>query len=170
MAISELFFSQYGCGDSIMVYPSNGNPQSCAGFTTFDQAPSNNAAMLNIINGMIANTYQTPATTAGQTQLQFINGTLSNPTWDALVQLFQTRSAQQGTPYWDAMVPVYQGNDCSPSGAIAIMGYANIRITNIHGQPGATILGNVQCPQFQAGGVGGGPSFGVFTTVPGLVE
>ena len=31
LAISELFFSQYGCGDSIMLYPSNGNPQSCAG-------------------------------------------------------------------------------------------------------------------------------------------
>jgi hypothetical protein len=168
VAISQFFFSQYGCGDSIMVYPSNGNPQSCAGFTTFNQSPSNNATMLNIINGMIAGTYQSPPTTAGQTQLQFINGTLSNPTWDALVQLFQQQSA--GTGYWDAMVPVYQGNACNPSGAITIMGYANIRITNVHGQPGATIVGNVQCPQFQAGGVGGGPSFGVFTTVPGLVE
>ena len=28
VAISELFFTQYGCGDSIMVYPSNGNPKS----------------------------------------------------------------------------------------------------------------------------------------------
>jgi Flp pilus assembly protein TadG len=168
IAISQLFFSQYGCGDSIMVYPSNGDPQSCAGFTTFDQAPSNNAAMLNIINGMINGSYQTPPTTAGSTQLQFINGTLSNGTWNALVTLFQQNSA--GTGYWDAMVPVYQGNDCSPSGSLTIMGYANIRITNINGQPGATITGNVQCPQFESGGVGGGPDFGVFTTLPGLVE
>src|ERR1051325_3437327 len=63
VAISQLFFSQYGCGDSIMLYPSNGNPQSCAGFTTFDQTPSNNAAMLAIINGMINGSYQTPSTT-----------------------------------------------------------------------------------------------------------
>ncbi len=167
VAISQLFFSQYGCGDSIMVYPSNGNPESCAGFTTFDQAPSNDNAMGNIIDGMIAGSYQSPPTTAGVTQLQFINGTLSNGTWNSLVTLFQQKSA--GAGYWDAMVPVYQGNDCSPSGAITIMGYANIRITNVHGQPGATVTGNVQCPQFQSG-TGGGPNFGVFTTLPGLVE
>jgi hypothetical protein len=131
-------------------------------------APSNNNAMNNIINGMINGTYTTPPTTAGVTELQFINGTLSNGTWTALVNLFNQKSA--GTGYWDALVPVYEGNDCSPSGAIKIVGYANIRITNIHGQPGATIVGNVSCPMFQSGGVGGGPAYGVFTTVPGLVE
>jgi Flp pilus assembly protein TadG len=168
LAISQLFFSQYGCGDSIMLYPSNGNPQSCAGFTTFNQTPSNNAAMLAIINGMINGTYTTPSTTAGTSQLHFTNGTLSNPTWNALVNLFNARKDANGG--WDALVSVYQGNACNPSGAIPIIGYANIRITNIHGQPGATIVGNVSCPQFQSGGVGGGPAFGVFTTLPGLVE
>jgi Flp pilus assembly protein TadG len=168
LAISQFFFSQYGCGDSIMVYPSNGNPQSCAGFTTFNVTPSNNNAMRNIIDGMINGSYTTPATTAGVTELNFINGTLSNGTWTALVNLFNQKSA--GTGYWDALVPVYEGNACNPSGAIKIVGYANIRITNIHGQPGATITGNVTCPMFQAGGVGGGPAYGVFTTIPGLVE
>ena len=168
LAISQLFFSQYGCGDSIMLYPSNGNPQSCAGFTTFNQTPSSNSRMLAIINGMIDGTYQAPATTAGVSQLNFTNGTLSNPTWDALRTLFLQRSA--GTGYWDALVPVYQGNACNPSGAIPIVGYANIRITNIQGQPGATITGQVTCPMFQSGGVGGGPAYGVFTTIPGLVE
>ena len=168
VAISQLFFSQYGCGDSIMLYPSNGNPQSCAGFTTFDQTPSNNAAMLAIINGMINGSYQTPSTTAGTSQLNFTNGTLSNPTWDALVNLFNTKKDANGV--WDALVAVYQGSACNPSGAIPIIGYANIRITNIQGQPGATIVGNVSCPLFQGGGVGGGPAFGVFTTLPGLVE
>jgi Flp pilus assembly protein TadG len=167
LSISELFFSQYGCGDSIMLYPSNGTPESCAGFTTFDVSPSNDNAMRNIINGMIDGTYQAPPTTAGQTQIQMTNGTLSKPTWNALVALFQQKSA--GTGYWDALVPVYEGNDCSPSGAMTIKGYANIRITNINGQPGATITGNVTCPLFESG-VGGGPAFGVFTTVPGLVE
>ena len=168
VAISQLFFSQYGCGDSIMLYPSNGNAQSCAGFTTFTQSPSNDVAMRNIINGMIAGTYTTPATTAGVTDLQFTNGTLSTQTWNALVNLFNARKDANGV--WDALVPVYQGNACNPSGAIPIIGYANIAITNIHGQPGATIVGNVSCPLFQAGGVGGGPAFGVFTTLPGLVE
>ncbi|MBX3350054.1 MAG: pilus assembly protein [Nitrospira sp.] len=166
--ISELFFSQFGCGDSIMLYPSNGTPQSCTGFTTFDVSPSNDNAMRNIINGMINGTYQAPPTTAGVTQLQATNGTLSRQTWTAMVNLFNLRSA--GTGYWDALVPVYEGNDCSPSGAMTIKGYANMRITGINGQPGATITGNVSCPLFQAGGVGGGPAFGVFTTVPGLVR
>lgn len=168
LAISQLFFSQYGCGDSIMLYPSNGNPQSCAGFTTFDQSPSNDIAMRNIINGMINGTYQAPPTTAGQTQLNFTNGTLSNPTWNALVNLFNAKKDASGV--WNALVPVYQGTACNPSGAIPIVGYANIAITNIHGQPGATIVGKVSCPLFQGGGVGGGPAYGVFTTLPGLVE
>jgi hypothetical protein len=125
--------------------------------------------MLAIINGMINGTYTTPPTSAGQTQLQFTNGTLSRPTWDAMVNLFNARK-DSSTGVWDALVPVYQGTACNPSGAIPIIGYANIAITNVHGQPGATIVGNVSCPLFQAGGVGGGPAFGVFTTLPGLVE
>jgi Flp pilus assembly protein TadG len=169
VAISQLFFSQYGCGDSIMLYPSNGNPQSCAGFTTFNVSPSNDNRMRTIINGMINGTYTTPPTTAGQTLLQFTNGTLSTQTWNALVNLFNARK-DSSTGVWDALVAVYQGNACNPSGAIPVIGYANIKITNIHGQPGATIVGNVSCPLFQAGGAGGGPAFGVFTTLPGLVE
>ena len=168
LAISELFFSQFGCGDSIQLYPSNGTPQSCAGFTTFEQTPSNDRAMRDILNGMIAGTYQAPPTTAGVTQLQFTNGTLSNPTWTALRNLYLQKSAETG--YWDALVPVYQGSDCSPSGAIPIVGYANIRITNVAGPPTHTVTGNVSCPLFQGGGLGGGPAFGVFTTLPGLVE
>lgn len=168
VAISELFFSQYGCGDSIRLYPSNGTPNSCAGFTTYDVSPSNDNAMRNILNGLFNGTYRAPPTTAGVTQLQFTNGTLSNPTWNALRNLFTQQSA--GTGYWDALVPVYKGNNCSPSGAITIKGYANIRITNVQGSPNHLITGNVTCPLFQAGGGGGGPAYGVFTTLPGLVE
>jgi Flp pilus assembly protein TadG len=168
LAISQLFFSQYGCGDSIMLYPSNGNPQSCAGFTTFNVSPSNDNQMRTMINGMINGSYTTPPTTAGETQLQFTNGTLSTQTWTALVNLFNAKKDASGV--WNALVPVYQGTACNPSGAIPIIGYANIAITNIHGQPGATIVGNVSCPLFQGGGVGGGPAYGVFTTLPGLVE
>ncbi len=168
LAISELFFSQFGCGDSIMLYPSNGTPQSCAGFTTFDVSPSNDNAMRNIINGLADGSYTTPETTAGVTQVNFTNGTLSNPTWNALVNLFDVRRGSNA--YWDALVPVYQGNSCNPSGAIPIVGYANMRITNVQGAPNHTITGNVQCPLFEGGGTGGGPGFGVFTTLPGLVE
>ena len=155
-----------------MLYPSNGNPQSCAGFTTFNQSPSNDVTERNIINGLATGTYTTPATTAGTTQLQFTNGTLSNPTWNALVNLFNVMKNADGTAdnMWDTFIPVYQGNACNPSGAIPIVGYARIRITNVHGQPRATITGNVECPNYVAGTTGGGPAYGVSTTIPGLVE
>lgn len=168
VGISELFFSQFGCGDSIRVHPSNGTPQSCAGFTTFTQAPSNDIGMRNILNGMIAGTYQAPPTTARVTQIQFTNGTLSKQTWTALRNLYLQKSA--GTGYWDALIPVYQGSDCSPSGAIPIVGYANLRVTNVQTAPANTITGSVSCPLFQSSGEGGGPSFGTFATLPGLVE
>jgi len=168
IAISELFFSQYGCGDSIFLYPSNGTPQSCAGFMTYDQSPSNDNRFRNIVNGLANGSYQTPATTAGETYVNFTNGTLSNNSWNALINLFNVERGS--SPYWDALVPVYQGNDCSPSGSILIVGYANIRITAITGPPTHSITGNVQCPLFESGGGGGGPAYGVFTTLPGLVE
>lgn len=168
VAISEYFFSQYGCGDSIMVYPSNGTPESCAGFITFDVSPPNDINFRNIVNGMVDGSYNAPPTTAGQTYVNITNGTLSNPSWNALINLFNVK--RDGTCCWDAQVPVYEGNACNPSGSVLIKGYANIRITAITGPPNHTITGNVTCPMFMAGGAGGGPAYGVFTTVPGLVE
>lgn len=167
VAISEYFFSQYGCGDSIRVFPSNGTPQSCAGFITFDVSPSNDPAFRNIVNGMAAGTYQAPATTAGQTSVNVTNGTLSTQSWNALINLFNVKRGSNCC--WDAQVPVYQGNACNPNGTVLIKGYANIRITAITGSPNFTITGNVTCPMLMPGG-SGGPAYGVFTTVPGLVE
>ncbi|HEX7766957.1 MAG TPA: hypothetical protein VF443_09590, partial [Nitrospira sp.] len=106
--------------------------------------------------------------TAGQTYVNVTNGTLSNLSWNALINLFNVKRGS--TCCWDAQVPVYEGDACNPSGTVLIKGYANIRITAITGPPNHTITGNVTCPMFMAGGSGGGPAYGVFTTVPGLVE
>ena len=168
VAISELFFSQYGCGDSIRVYPSNGTPQSCAGFTTFQQK-SDDGTFRKMVANMAANppTYQAPPTTAGETSIQMTNGTLSTQSWNALVNLFNVKRGSNCC--WDAQVPVYEGNVCNPSGTVKIKGYANITITAIATSPSHTITGNVSCPVLMPGG-SGGPGYGVYTTVPGLVE
>jgi Flp pilus assembly protein TadG len=168
VAISEYFFSQYGCGDSIRLYPSDGTPESCAGFITFDVSPPNDINFRTIVNGMAAGTYNSPPTTAGQTSVNITNGTLSNRSWNALINLFDVKRGSSCC--WDAQVPVYEGNACNPSGSVLIKGYANIRITAITPAPNHTITGNVTCPMFIAGGSGGGPAYGVFTTVSGLVE
>jgi Flp pilus assembly protein TadG len=168
--ISEFYFdSGFGCGDVIQFYPSNGTPQSCAGWTSFNQSPTTDIALRNIINGMANGTYTSPATQADASSLNFTNGTLSNPTWNALINLFNIKKDSDGG--WNVFVPVYQGNDCSPSGPITIVGYAEARVTSVQAQPNAQIVATIQCNIFEGNTVGGGPPYGpVLSTIPGLVE
>ena len=179
--ISQAYFnSGYGCGDQIQFSPT-GLPQSCAGWTSFDQAPFNANNMKGIVDGMINGTYTSPATTAGQSTLQFGNGNIG-ATWSRLETLFNNMTANGNT--WDAVLPVYGSNDCTPSGPIPVVGFATVRITFVGGPgnplnsvnctggntaPGC-IKGVVKCNVF-GGNAGGGPPFGpTFATIPGLVE
>ena len=181
--ISEFFFnSGFGCGSTIQFAPNvPGNAQTCAGWQAFDISPASASAMNGIVNGMINGTYTPPSAQAGQTSLNFTNGNMAS-VWASLVTLWQTRVAQNGV--WDANVPVYAGNDCSPSGAQAIIGFATVRI-NYVGQPGdannaanctgsnpstGCMSGVVQCDVFEGMGGSGGAPFGTFGTIPGLVE
>ena len=178
--ISQAYFnSGFGCGDQIQFSPT-GLPQSCAGWTTFDQ-PFNANHMKSIVDGMNSGTYTSPATTAGQSSLNFGNGNIGS-TWSRLETLFNTMTANGNT--WDPVLPVYGSNDCTPNGSIPIVGFATVRITFVGGPgnplnsvnctggntaPGC-IRGVVQCNVF-GGSAGGGPPFGpTFATIPGLVE
>ena len=179
--ISQAYFnSGFGCGDQIQFSPT-GLPQSCAGWTSFDQSPFSANKMKGIVDGMINGTYTSPATTAGQSSLNFGNGNIGS-TWSRLETLFNNMTANGNT--WDAVLPVYGSNDCTPSGPIPIVGFATVRITFVGGPgnplnaanctggnvaPGC-IRGVVQCNVF-GGTAGGGPPFGpTFATIPGLVE
>jgi len=178
--ISQAYFnSGFGCGDQIQFSPT-GLPQSCAGWTTFDQSFNANH-MKSIVDGMINGTYTSPATTAGQSTLQFGNGNIGS-TWSRLETLFNNMTAQGQN--WDAVLPVYGSNDCTPNGPIPIVGFATVRITFVGGPgnpnnalncsggnvaPGC-IKGVIQCNVF-GGSAGGGLPFGpTFATIPGLVE
>jgi len=178
--ISQFYFnSGFGCGDQIQFAPT-GLPQSCAGWTTFDQSFNANH-MKSIVDGMINGTYTSPATTAGQSTLQFGNGNIGS-TWSRLETLFNNMTAQGQN--WDAVLPVYGSNDCTPNGPIPIVGFATVRITFVGGPgnpnnalncsggnvaPGC-IKGVIQCNVF-GGTAGGGLPFGpTFATIPGLVE
>jgi Flp pilus assembly protein TadG len=178
--ISQLYFnSGFGCGSQIQFSPT-GLPQSCAGWTTFDQSFNANH-MKGIVDGMINGTYTSPGTTAGQSSLNFGNGNIGS-TWSRLETLFNTKTANGNT--WDAVLPVYGSNDCTPNGSIPIAGFATVRITFVGGPgnplnaanctggnvaPGC-IRGVIQCNVF-GGTAGGGPPFGpTFATIPGLVE
>jgi len=182
--ISQFYFTQFGCGDQVQFSPSNGQPQSCAGWTTYDQSPFNNNTMRTEVNQMAQGNNPTPGVVAGQTSLVFGNGNLGNQTWTALVNLFNYKQQTSPNGQWDALVPVYGDNDCQPNGWKPIVGFATVRITYVGGPgnpnnalncsggnvaPGC-IKGVVQCNVFN-GTNGGGIPFGpTFATIPGLVE
>jgi Flp pilus assembly protein TadG len=178
--LSQLAASQ-GCGAIIQFAPNvPGNPLTCAGWQAFDISPPSANAINGIVDGMIAGTYTPPSAQAGVTSFNFTNGNRGS-TWDALVTLWQMKVAQEGA--WNVQVPVYLGDDCSPTGAQLIIGFATMKITYV-GHPGdannavncvgtnpgtGCMTGSIQCNVFEGLGSGGAP-FGTFGTIPGLVE
>jgi hypothetical protein len=85
VGISDYWFQNTDfCNDHIKFYPSN-DPDSCAGWNTFTFSPSNDNRVRSILQEMLEN----DLTIAGDTPFEFIGGTLSNPTFDALLTLFQ---------------------------------------------------------------------------------
>ena len=166
--ISEYYFTQFGCGDAIQFHPNDGTPQACAAWHTFDQSPANANTLRNIIDGMTAGTYQSPGTAPGDT-LNFINGNVASA-FPNLINLYNSKKDANGN--WDVFVPVYQSPDCTPpNGPIAIIGYAEARITNVQGAPNFLISATILCNIFEGNTTGGGPPYGpVLSTIPGLVE
>lgn len=167
-AISEYYFTQFGCGDAIQFYPNDGTPQACAAWDTFDQSPANANTLRNIIDGMINGSYQSPATAPGDT-LNFTNGNVASA-FPNLINLYNLKKDANGN--WDVFVPVYQSPSCTPpTGAIPIIGYAEARITNVQGAPNFLISATILCNIFEGNTTGGGPPYGpVLSTIPGLVE
>jgi hypothetical protein len=89
IGISSWFFDnedEWGfCNEDIQFYPTN-DPASCAGWTSWDYG-SNDITLRRILQGDPE--YDSPETFAGSTIYNFTGGTLSNPTFDDLLTLFQ---------------------------------------------------------------------------------
>jgi hypothetical protein len=172
VAISEEWFQANSCNNNIQFYPTN-SAIGCAGWNTFEASPANASGLRNILQGLDAGTFQTPETTAGQTQFRFIGGNVASALPD-LRQLFLNKGAvnpDTGVFEWKTFVAVYSSTDCSnPNGTITIVGYATVIITNVLAPPaGQLIQGTVQC-QLVEGGRGGGAGFGTVGSLPGLVQ
>ncbi|TLY20058.1 MAG: hypothetical protein E6K67_03160 [Nitrospirae bacterium] len=170
--ISQQWFQANSCNNNIQFYPTN-SAIGCAGWNTFEASPANASGLRSILNGLDAGTFQTPGVTAGQTQLNFIGGNVASALPD-LRQLFLDKGAvnpDTGVFEWKTFVAVYSGTDCSnPSGAITIVGFATVIITNVLAPPaGQLIQGTVQCQLLETGR-GGGAAFGTVGTLPGLVQ
>jgi hypothetical protein len=84
IGIAYYFFIEDRCDDFIVFHPTN---DSCAGWNSYDLSPPNDNLLRNILNG----DPESPATTAEETEFNFIGGNLSNPTFDALLLLFKRK-------------------------------------------------------------------------------
>jgi hypothetical protein len=91
IGISRWFFDQYEgeefCNQDIQFYPTN-DPASCAGWTSWEYG-SNDATLRKILEEDPA--FPGPETIANETVYEFTGGTLSNPTFDELLSLFQRK-------------------------------------------------------------------------------
>jgi Flp pilus assembly protein TadG len=86
IGISAYFFQPGAfCDQDIQFYPTN-DPASCAGWTSWEYG-SNDAVIRKILQEN--DRYPSPGTTAGESVFNFTGGTLSEPTFDALLSLFQ---------------------------------------------------------------------------------
>ena len=167
--ISTFYFTQFGCGDTIKFYPNDGTPQACSAWHTFDQSPASANRLRTIIDGLRTGSYQSPGTAPGNT-LNFTNGNLAS-VFPNLINLYNAKKDANGN--WDVFVPVYDSPSCASNqnqGSLPIVGYAEARITNVQGSPNHLITATVLCRVFEGNTTGGGTPYGVFSTIPGLVE
>lgn len=87
IGISSYFYQDGNfCNDFIVFNPTN-DPDSCAGWNSYDISPPNDSELRDILNGDPSS----PETTAGETVFNFIGGNLSNPTFDSLLMLFKRK-------------------------------------------------------------------------------
>lgn len=87
VGIARWWFDNNACNDAIQFNPSN-SPDSCAGWTSWEYN-SNDATLRKILDEN--NNFLSPGTTTDDSIFNFIGGQLSNPTFDALLSLFQRK-------------------------------------------------------------------------------
>ncbi len=156
----------------ITLYPTSAG---CVGWNTFAQS-SNSAAELDLIlTGLTNGSYQSPATTAGQTQFNFVVGTDASFFGDMQL-LFNYMAPQDdgvldkddNPATWTAIVPVYDAPcGVTPTGLVNIVGFATVTITSLTAPN--TVNAEVLCGLIAAGS-GGGQNLGTFGSIPNLVQ
>lgn len=127
IGISEWFFEnpEY-CDDDIQFYPTN-DPASCAGWTSWDYG-SNDVTLRRILDEVDG--YESPGTIAGETSFYFTGGTLSDPTFDSLLELFR-RHGYDVDEDWNYLLSDPENPDSwihqasEEQGAVPLMGVDN---------------------------------------------
>lgn len=154
-------------GRRLQLYaPGGGDP--CAGWTTFTDTPATMGRLQAIVQGLMGNSYTSPATVAGQTHFQFVAG---NPAAIApdIMALYNAKK-NPATGQWTTVVPVYRQAQCAaPSGPLPVVGFATATITSV-ATPSGPALDAVVRSGFVQLGRGGGTDYGTEGSLPGLVQ
>jgi hypothetical protein len=84
----------------------------------------------------------------------------------------QTYENARNLHVWETTVIVYEASDCdNPNQTRKIVGFAPVRITDVFDAPNKLIEGTVLCDLYENGvSRGDGGDYGLYGTVPGLVE
>jgi len=88
LGISTIAAAPERCDKDIKFSPTK---DACAGWNSFFVEPTSDQAVLTILKGMRDGTIESPATTAGTDEMEFIGGKLSTPTFAAILLLFKDR-------------------------------------------------------------------------------
>lgn len=177
VGISKAWFRTGFCDQPIKFYPT-GTLEGCAGWHTYDSSTHSNNQLRQILQGLNADTYQSPEAWAGATEFNFTGGTLGQQAFSDFETLFHTRRVlndgrldnDTDPNTWTTAVVVYDVDDCSnPQNELLIVGFATVTITQVIGPPTMTIEAKVICENIEPGR-GGGTNYGTMGTIPGLVQ
>ena len=180
VAINKTWLSTLPCNSNLTFHPSSAGV--CAAWHSYDGSTykPNASDMRKMIDAITAGTYSSPETTVGRTSYDFTNGTLASLFTSSTIQdLFNTMKIKndgildkdENSATWTTAVAVYDDavEGCSPNGAIKIVGFSTITITNVSPPPESTIYATLKCDNVDPGR-GGGSNFGTKGSIPNLVQ
>ncbi|HBH61369.1 MAG TPA: hypothetical protein DDX85_06465 [Nitrospiraceae bacterium] len=164
------------CNQPIKFYPT-GTAEGCAGWNVYEENPSNASKLRKTLQDLASGSYESPETTAGQTEYDFTGGTVASAFSDmkALFDVMRIKNdgeldKDDDPNTWTTSVPVYDWQDCSnPNADILIIGFATVVIDEILETPDKIISAHVICENIEPAR-GGGPQYGTWGSIPGLVE
>jgi hypothetical protein len=167
VALSQSRFTGGFCGDLIRFSPPT-DPDACGGWTLLTTENASDSEIRDLLGDILADPSVTPPLNVGD-PITVSNGVLSNPTFQALENLYNARKDAAGV--WKAFVPIYDGNMCNPGpgDTLHVRGFATVLITQVLGPPDKLIEGTILCDVVEPAR-GGGADFGTLGSIPGLVR
>lgn len=188
IGISEAW--TYECDSDIHFYPTN---DSCAAWTDFftkngtydpDDNSNSDSTVRKLVEDIRTGAFPytgMPEKVMIDNILPFTGGNLSKPTFDEMESLFNSKKEccdENGKDYWDTTVVVYKNpadlpgpppNCNNANGELEIVGFAQIRVTEVINASGKFLQGKLKCG-FDSERGGGGPGFGTLGSIPNLVQ